>query len=81
MIMKLHSEISISRLILYFAFLISLSGGSFSGKNLSNSDEPNAPKIDSTKDDSSLMKNLHDTSVGQRPVYWDEYGPDNNQMR
>jgi len=78
MIMKLHSEISISRLILYFAFLTSLSGGSFSGKSVSNSDEQSAPKIDSTKDDSSLMKNLHGTSVGQRPVYWDKYGPDNN---
>jgi hypothetical protein len=78
MIMKLHSEISISRLVLYFAFLTSLPGGSFSGKSESNSDELSAPKIDSTKDDSSLRKNLHGTSVGDRLVCWDKYGPDNN---
>jgi len=81
MVMKLHSEISISRLVLYFAFLTSLSGGSFSGKSVSNSDELSAPKIDSTKDNSSLMKKLHGTSIGERLVYWDNYGPDNNQMR
>jgi hypothetical protein len=67
--MKVHSEISISRVVLYISFLVSLSGGSLDDKNLPNAAEPNGSQNDSITDEYNLMKNLQDTGADQHPVY------------
>ena len=74
--MKVHSEISISRVVLYISFLVSLSGGNLSENDLPNGVETNVSQENSIPNDNRLMRNLQDTGVDQHQVYWDKYGVD-----
>lgn len=66
--MKVHAEISISRVVLYISFLVSLSGGNLGDKNLPNPVEAKGSQKDSIANDPSLMNNLQDSVANQRPV-------------
>lgn len=68
--MKLHSEISIGRLVFYLSFLLSLSGGSIGERDLSDAVDQYDLQIESTKSCDLLTKDRHDTCIG-RLENWD----------
>ena len=74
--MKVHSEISISRLVLYISVLVSLSGKNLSDNNSANLVTPDSSRKDSIANDCSMMRNLHDTGFDKNPIYWYKYGLD-----
>jgi len=67
--MKIHSEISISRVLLYLSVVLSLSGGSISENDLSNFAGPIGSQKHPGQNNDSLMRNLRDTSIGQNRAY------------
>jgi hypothetical protein len=67
--MKIHSEISISRVVLYLSVVLSLSGGSISDNDLPNFRVQGGSATGPAQNDHSLMRNLPDTSIGQNNMY------------
>jgi len=70
--MKLHSEISISRIVLYTSLLVTLAGGNFSEKDLPKRIETNGSQ-NAISDEYSRIKTLQD-SVRLHPIMWGKYG-------
>jgi len=64
--MKLHSEISISRTVLYVSVIISLSGAGIRENESSSFPGPGVSPTGAPRNNDSLMKNLQDTSIAQQ---------------